>query len=139
MRSCVREDEIYDILHACHDEPCGGHFVGKITSLKILTTRYYWPTLHKDAMKYTSNFEKCQRMGQPTKTDEMPLTPQVVVTTFDKLGMEFIVSIDPPSSGKSYTLVCIDYVTKCVEVRVMKNARDEKVSKFLYEEIFTCY
>ena len=27
MRRCVREDEIYDILHAYHDKPCGGHFV----------------------------------------------------------------------------------------------------------------
>ena len=50
--------------------------------------------------------------------------------------MEFIGPVDPPSSGESYILVCIDYVTKWVEVRAMKNARDEKVAKFLYEEIF---
>ena len=53
--------------------------------------------------------------------------------------MDFIGPIDPPSSGKSHILVCTDYVTKWVEVRAMKNARDEKVAKFLYEEIFTCY
>lgn len=28
-RRCLREDEIYDVLHACHDEPCGGHFASK--------------------------------------------------------------------------------------------------------------
>lgn len=38
MRRCFREDETYDILHACHDEPCGGHFVAKRTTLKILGT-----------------------------------------------------------------------------------------------------
>ena len=27
IRRCIREDEIYDILQACHDEPCGNHFV----------------------------------------------------------------------------------------------------------------
>ena len=57
MRRCVREDEIYDILHACHDKPCGGHFLGKRTTLKVLTTRYYWPTLHKDIVTYTTNCE----------------------------------------------------------------------------------
>ena len=62
-----------------------------------------------------------------------------MVTPFDKWGMEFIGPIDPPSSGKSYILVCMDYVTKWVEVRAMKNSRDEKVGKFLYEEIFTLY
>lgn len=41
MRRCVSEDEMYDILHACHEEPCGGHFAGKRTALKVLTTGYY--------------------------------------------------------------------------------------------------
>ena len=53
--------------------------------------------------------------------------------------MDFIGPIDPPSSGKSYILVCTDYATKWVGVRAMKNARDEKVAKVLYEEIFTRY
>lgn len=53
--------------------------------------------------------------------------------------MDFIGPIDPPSNGKSYILVCIDYLTKWVEVKAIKNARDEKVAKFLYEEIFTRY
>ena len=26
IRRCVREDEMTNILHACHDGPCGGHF-----------------------------------------------------------------------------------------------------------------
>lgn len=69
----------------------------------------------------------------------MPLTPQIVVTPFDKWGMEFIGPIDPPSNEKSYILVCIDYVTKWVEVRAMKNLRDDKVAKLLYEDIFTHY
>lgn len=69
----------------------------------------------------------------------MPLTQQIILTPFDKWGMDFIGPIDPPSNGKSYILVCIDYLTKWVEVRAMKHARDEKVAKFLYEEIFTCY
>lgn len=53
--------------------------------------------------------------------------------------MDFIGPIEPPSNGKSYILVCTDYLTKWVEVRAMKNARDEKVAKFLHEEIFTRY
>lgn len=29
IRKCVKEDEILEILEACHDEPCGGHFADK--------------------------------------------------------------------------------------------------------------
>ena len=52
MRRCVREDETYGILHACHNEPCAGNFAAKRTTFKILTTSYYWLTLHKDAVNY---------------------------------------------------------------------------------------
>jgi hypothetical protein len=72
MRQCLREDETYDVLKVCHDEPCGGHFAAKGTSFKILTTRYYWPSLHKDATRYMKKYDKCQRIGRPTKLDECP-------------------------------------------------------------------
>jgi len=75
MRRCVREDETYDILHACHNEPCGGHFAAKRTTMKILNAGYYCPTLHKDAARYTKKCDRCQRMGRPTKSNEMPLYP----------------------------------------------------------------
>ena len=112
-------------------------FAAKRIAFKILTTSYYWPTLHKDAINYTRKCDKCQRMGRPTRKNEMSLNPQVALTSFDKWGMDFIGPIDPPSNGKSYILVCTDYLTKWVEVKAMKYAHDEKVVEFLYEEIFT--
>lgn len=51
--------------------------------------------------------------------------------------MDFVGPIDPPSNGKSYILVCTDYVTKWVEVKAMTHACDNKVVEFLYEHIFT--
>ena len=63
----------------------------------------------------------------------------MALAQFDKWGMDFIGPIDPPSNGKSYILVCTDYLTKWVEVKAMKHAHDEKVVEFLYEEVFTCY
>eukprot|EP00253_Pinus_taeda_P024422 PITA_24422 len=65
LRKCVREEEIFDILSAYHDGPCGGHFASKRTTFKALRARYYWPTLHQDARReivtdqgaqFTSNF-----------------------------------------------------------------------------------
>ena len=76
-------------------------------------------------------------MGRPTKFDEMPLLPQVVVTPFDKWGIDFVNPIESSSHGKSYILVCIDYATKWVEAQAMMHARDHKVVDFLYECIFT--
>ena len=36
LRRCVREEEFFDILSACHQDPCGGHFSAKRTTYKVL-------------------------------------------------------------------------------------------------------
>jgi hypothetical protein len=72
---CVREDELFDIFKACHDEPYGGNFADKQTSYKILNLRYYWPTL----FKYARSCDSFQRMGKPTTTYEIPLLIQGVI------------------------------------------------------------
>jgi len=45
IHRCVREDEIFNILKACHDEPFQENFVDLRISYKILYFRYFWPTL----------------------------------------------------------------------------------------------
>ena len=36
LRSCVSQVEVPDILEACHDSACGGHFSGQFTGQKYL-------------------------------------------------------------------------------------------------------
>lgn len=55
IRCCVCEDEIYDILKACHDKPCGVHFTDKITANRVLQLGYYWPTSFRDVERYVHN------------------------------------------------------------------------------------
>lgn len=135
MRRCIKDDEVYDILKACHAKPCGEHFATKRVVLKILNTVYYWPTLHKDIVKYTRIYDRCQRMGRPTKIDKIPLQPQLVLAPFDKWGLDFIGPISPTSNNKEYILVCIDYLTKWMEVKFLQYERDGNVAKLLYEDI----
>eukprot|EP00253_Pinus_taeda_P027923 PITA_27923 len=63
IRRCVQEDEMPDILKACHDEPCGGHFADKRMAYKILSLGYYWPSLFKDTKEYVKRCDNCQRVG----------------------------------------------------------------------------
>ena len=97
IRRCIREDEIIDILKACHDEPCGGYFEDKRTSYKVLRLGYYWTTLFRDANKYVRSCDNCQRMGKPVARDEMPLQPQVLIEPFEKWAVDFVGPIDLPT------------------------------------------
>jgi hypothetical protein len=137
IRRCVREDEIHDILQACHDGPCGGHFADKRTAYKVLQSGYYWPNIFKDARTYVSNCDECQRMGKPTARDQMPLQAQVVIEPFEKWALDFVGPINPASKKKKYILVCTDYVTKWVEEKSLPAASEQSVVDFLFNDIFT--
>ena len=52
IRQCVQEDEMTEILHACYDGPCLGHFSHKRTTYKVLHSGYYWPSIFKDVAIY---------------------------------------------------------------------------------------
>ena len=65
IRRCLHEDKIFDILKACHDGPCGGHFADRRTGHKVLQTGYYWPTIFKDTKKFVQAYDSCQRAGHP--------------------------------------------------------------------------
>ena len=111
IHKCVKEDEIYDILRACHDEPCGGHFADKRTTYKIIFSGYYWPSIFKDEKEYVRKCDSCQRMGQLLQSDEMALQPEVLMEPFERWALDFVGPINPMSKGKKYILVCTNYVT----------------------------
>eukprot|EP00253_Pinus_taeda_P033235 PITA_33235 len=75
-------------------------------------------------------------MGKPTPKDEIPMQPQVTFEPFEKLGIDFVGPISPPSKQKQYIIVCTDYLTKWAETKLIKATTKEKVAEFLRENIF---
>jgi len=100
------------MLKACHDGPCGGHFVERKIGHKVLQTLYYWPTIFRDAKKFFQACDSCQRARRPGQSDEMPLKPQLVIELFERWALDFIGPINPLSNQKTYILVATEYVTK---------------------------
>ena len=133
MHIRIREDEIYDILRAYHDEPCGSHFAECRTGHKVLQLGYYWPTIFKDAKNYVQACDSYQRMGYLGQADEMLLQPQLVVKPFERWALNFVGPFNSPSNQKFYMLVTTDYVTKWVEAVALSRAMEESVINFLFE------
>ena len=70
IRRCVSEEEMESILNHFHTLPCGGHFGGQRTTIKVLQSGFYWLSLFKDTHQFASTCDKCQRMGSILKKDE---------------------------------------------------------------------
>jgi hypothetical protein len=72
------------VLAEAHQGIDGGNYVVNPTTLKVFHARLWWPTIHKDAKEYCQTCYVFQRVGKPSRRDEMPLMPQVTLQVFDK-------------------------------------------------------
>ena len=92
-----------------------GDTLGVIGQLqKALQSRFYWPSLFKDAHQFVSTCDKCQRMGSMSKQDEPPLQTILQVELFDIWGIDFIGPF-PSSFSNLFILLVVDYISKWAE------------------------
>ena len=114
IRKCVPETEQGKILDECHASPYGGHFSGERTAHKILQSGFYWPTIFRDCAEWVKLCDRCQKIGNISSRNEMPLRGIMVVQIFDVWGIDFMGPF-PPLFGNLYILLAVDYVSKWVE------------------------
>ncbi|RDX86795.1 Retrovirus-related Pol polyprotein, partial [Mucuna pruriens] len=73
IRRCIPDAEINSVLQFCHSAPGGGHYGSTRTARKVLDYGLYWPTIFRDAHKFVSTCEKCQKAGLAmNRRHEMP-------------------------------------------------------------------
>ncbi|KAL4379739.1 hypothetical protein GQ457_02G022960 [Hibiscus cannabinus] len=136
LRRCVPEEEQKDIMYHYHAAACGGHFGGNRTAAKILQSGFYWPTLFKDAHAFAKACDRCQRTGNISRRNEMPLQNILEVELFDVWGIDFLGPF-PSSHGDLYILLAVDYVSKWVEAIATPKNDAKTVMNFLHKNIFT--
>ncbi|KAK1558032.1 hypothetical protein QYE76_018749, partial [Lolium multiflorum] len=136
-----RRKFFYDLRHYFWDDPhlykegVDGHHAGDRTAQKVLQSGFYWPTLFKDARKFILSCDECQRVGNISRRNEMPMNYTLVIEPFDCWGFDFMGPF-PSSEGNTHILVAVDYVTKWVEAIPTKSADGETSIKMLLDVIF---
>ncbi|GJS19487.1 reverse transcriptase domain-containing protein [Tanacetum coccineum] len=73
IRRCVSGPENQTILDQCHHGPTSGHYGPNTTAKKVLNSGFYWPTIIKEAHTQVRLCKACQKIGNISKRDEMPL------------------------------------------------------------------
>ncbi|KAK1561475.1 hypothetical protein QYE76_018163, partial [Lolium multiflorum] len=137
-----RRKFFYDLRHYFWDDPhlykegVDGHHAGDRTAQKVLQSGFYWPTLFKDARKFILSCDECQRVGNISRRNEMPMNYTLVIEPFDCWGFDFMGPFPSSDGNTHHILVAVDYVTKWVEAIPTKSADGETSIKMLVDIIF---
>ena len=121
-----------------HSSTCGRHFAARKTTYKILQSGFYWPTIFKDAHHFYTECLQCQAAINISKQDEMPMRTILEVKICYLWGIDFMGPF-PPSDGKEYILVAVDYVSMWVEAIPTRTNDHREVLKFITRCIFNRY
>ena len=92
----------------------------------------------KDRRQDPTECLQCQAAINISKRDEMPMRPILEVEIFDLWGIDFMGPF-PPSDGKEYILVAVDYVSKWVEAIPTRTNDHREVMRFITRCIFARY
>ncbi|GJZ79843.1 reverse transcriptase domain-containing protein [Tanacetum coccineum] len=130
IRCCISGPETQTILEECHHGPTGGHYGPNITAKKVFDSRFYWPTIIKEAHTLVRLCEACQKMGNISKRDKMPLNNIQVCKSFDIWGIDFMGPL-PKSYKFEYILVAVDYVSKWAKAQALPTNDARVVITFL--------
>ena len=123
---CVREREVDRALQWAHD--CHGHYSADLT-IKRLMGHYFWPTRHRDAVRYCRSCPSCQLTARPTPS-QTP-TSIVQVRPMDMMGIDGLGPISPASHGNNYILIAVDYFTRYAWAVTVPAINGSVVVKFL--------
>lgn len=74
LKRCVDQPKARHVLYACHEAPYRVHFGGTRTATKVLQLGYLCPSLFKDAHELVKSCDRCQRVGNISMRQEIPLT-----------------------------------------------------------------
>ena len=77
LRRCVPAEERIKIIERCHSSPCGGHYGVSRTHAKIWQCGFFWPIMYEDTGEFIRICGPCQRYGNVSSRDYMPLISNI--------------------------------------------------------------
>jgi hypothetical protein len=135
MRRCVPIEERQEILRKCHSAEYGGHYSHFQTQAKVWSIGFFWLEMHEDTKRYVASCPECQRTGNISQKNVMPLKYNLQIDLFDVWGI-YSMGTFKNSKGFEHILVMVDYVSKWVEAMPCCKASTEESIAMIKSMIF---
>lgn len=127
------------ILHENHDVPLASHAGSKKTLARI-QSRFYWPKMAKDVVRYVKICEVCQATKHSTVVlkGEM-VQPKDPGAPWQMIALDLAGPLPRSKKGHNFLLVVMDVFSKFVLLHPLKNATSAPILKFLEENVFLMF
>jgi hypothetical protein len=92
--------------------------------------------MNKDVLEFVKACDVCQRIGKPARRQLWPLNPIMLLSPFEKWGIDFIGPVNPTSGKRNcYMILATDYATKWVEAKATRKNDSKVAAAFLFDQI----
>ncbi|KAI2655942.1 Transposon Tf2-8 polyprotein [Labeo rohita] len=127
------------LLGTAHGTPGSGH-PGSSRTLSLLQSRYWWPSMHQDTIRYVQSCSICAKSNSPRQLPTGKLVPlPIPERPWSHLGIDFITDL-PESEGHTCVLVIVDRFSKAcklVPLRGLPTAME--TAEHLFHQVFRHY
>lgn len=124
------------VLKDFHDLPFCGH-KGQVQTLSMIKTRFYWPTMSRDVIRYCRSCHVCNQRKTSPHLKKYPLQsfPEVL-EPFERTAMDIVGPLVTSYSGNKYLLTFQDHFTKYVEAIPLRDQKADTIARAFVTKIF---
>ena len=137
-RLCVPKDQSLRlrILYECHDAASSAH-PGRTRTLNAVASRFWWPRLSRDVMRYVKSCATCQRIKSTRHKPYGPLQPLPTPSRpWEYVGLDLVTDL-PPCQGYDSIVVFVDLLSKqAFFVPSNKTVTAAECARLLFNTVF---
>ena len=125
------------VLEELHDSQISGH-LGIAKTFAKVRSRFWWPTIEQNVREYINRCQSCQERkpapGLPYGNCQNIDYPKI---PFYMIGVDIMGKLNITPRKNQYIIVVIDFCTKFIEAKPLKQIRSVDIAEFFVNEILT--
>ena len=132
---CVPKNLRKRILEELHDSKLSGH-LGFLKTYTKIRERFYWNRMERTVRQYVRNCVSCQERKSDTGPPKGSLQPiEYPIEPFYQVAMDIVGQLTETPRKNRYIICLIDFNTRWLEAKPLKNMRSETIADFFVNEI----